>query len=654
MAIVLSDNIQTNAPKAADSRYMDNLEPYSSTTEVNSCIAAGVRYTGLTVNVSGTEYWYKEGITDPDLIEKESGGGTIIGGTNGLSTAGVNVVLGGDLTGSTSIGIINTTTLTVTDANGSPVGIQYGGDYKGTFNNCSLITKEYADACDAVVSASTLSAANSYTDTCVAACGGGIAMSGSTVGGITTYVDANTICANTGLTLVGGDFNNVGSLDDDMEIRVVNNESTGESARATVIAQTLSGADLGMFTYASGHTGTFWSESTSGTSLLWAGTTTKKLLIGTHTGDAPVKIFHGGACKFNTTSTGVCVTGVMDSSGVTVEQNIEFPSPSTVAKYICGMPSTTPSSLVVAAGGSTDASEGGHMYLRGGSNASTGFGGDVCICGGSAANATCCGCVTMDGYCTTICGRQDSALHIRSTTHNPYLSFYCSDGITRIGYIRGCGTNCAVVTCADNGSSLCLDDTATYLQSCGALYLRSPGSAYLCGSAAYLCGSASSRMYGGTDLQVYALANSCVSLRYNAIEKFKTVTNGICVPGINCGFACDWVATSDCRLKINVIPISNALSMVNCLCGVCYNDINDEKNEGRIGLIAQEVEEVIPEIVAHSDAGKEDEKYGITGDKLGLKYGKLTAVLVEAVKELRDQNICLQNQITSLRNEIRK
>ena len=81
MAIVLSDNIQTNAPKPSDSRYMNITVPYTSCSQVNSCLAAGVRYTGLTVNILGVEYWYNCGIADNCLIIKNAGG-TITGATN--------------------------------------------------------------------------------------------------------------------------------------------------------------------------------------------------------------------------------------------------------------------------------------------------------------------------------------------------------------------------------------------------------------------------------------------------------------------------------------------------------------------------------------------------------------------------------------------
>lgn len=72
MAIVLSDNIKTNAPKPTDSRYLNNLTPYTGVTQANTLIPSGTRYIGLTVNINNVEYWYKDGISDSDLVIKSS------------------------------------------------------------------------------------------------------------------------------------------------------------------------------------------------------------------------------------------------------------------------------------------------------------------------------------------------------------------------------------------------------------------------------------------------------------------------------------------------------------------------------------------------------------------------------------------------------
>lgn len=81
MAETLNDNIQNNSPKALENKHGKLVSfvwtPYANTTEANSVVNIAYRYRGLTVIVlkSGvaTEYWYRDGITDGDLIEKTIG-----------------------------------------------------------------------------------------------------------------------------------------------------------------------------------------------------------------------------------------------------------------------------------------------------------------------------------------------------------------------------------------------------------------------------------------------------------------------------------------------------------------------------------------------------------------------------------------------------
>ncbi|MBS1506030.1 MAG: hypothetical protein JSS79_05230 [Bacteroidetes bacterium] len=84
MAIVLNDNLQINAGKPIDSKYFNAAGvPYGSLSEVLTTIAGPLRYQGLTVNITGVEYWFANGVTNSDLVAKGTGGG---GGTNGVAT----------------------------------------------------------------------------------------------------------------------------------------------------------------------------------------------------------------------------------------------------------------------------------------------------------------------------------------------------------------------------------------------------------------------------------------------------------------------------------------------------------------------------------------------------------------------------------------
>jgi hypothetical protein len=93
----------------------------------------------------------------------------------------------------------------------------------------------------------------------------------------------------------------------------------------------------------------------------------------------------------------------------------------------------------------------------------------------------------------------------------------------------------------------------------------------------------------------------------------------------------DIVAFSDARLKENVYTIDNPLAKVCALRGVYFNRIDDETKRKQTGVIAQEVLEVMPEVVTHSETTDAE---GNTGEEYGVNYGALVGVLIEAVKEL--------------------
>ena len=102
----------------------------------------------------------------------------------------------------------------------------------------------------------------------------------------------------------------------------------------------------------------------------------------------------------------------------------------------------------------------------------------------------------------------------------------------------------------------------------------------------------------------------------------------------------DVVAYSDRRIKENIVTIDTALEKVNKLRGVYYNRIDGENKEREIGFIAQEVNEVAPELVTYAE----------DVDQYGVKYGNTTALLVEAIKELTQQVKDLKQEVEELKN----
>jgi hypothetical protein len=84
--------------------------------------------------------------------------------------------------------------------------------------------------------------------------------------------------------------------------------------------------------------------------------------------------------------------------------------------------------------------------------------------------------------------------------------------------------------------------------------------------------------------------------------------------------------TSSISLKENVNPITNALPSLLSLNGVTY-DRKDGTTKNEAGLIAEDVFKILPNLVTLNKEGNPE----------GINYTKLTAYLIEAVKELKNE-----------------
>jgi hypothetical protein len=114
--------------------------------------------------------------------------------------------------------------------------------------------------------------------------------------------------------------------------------------------------------------------------------------------------------------------------------------------------------------------------------------------------------------------------------------------------------------------------------------------------------------------------------------------------------ASSFPSSSDDRLKTNVTPLSGVLEKVRKIRGVSfdwnqkYAALGRSTNKRELGVLANEVKAVFPELV--STWG--DENY------LAVDYGRLTAVLLEAVKELTSELESLQGRIDALEQPAKK
>jgi hypothetical protein len=95
-------------------------------------------------------------------------------------------------------------------------------------------------------------------------------------------------------------------------------------------------------------------------------------------------------------------------------------------------------------------------------------------------------------------------------------------------------------------------------------------------------------------------------------------------------------AYSDVRLKSNIKTITDALDLVNSMRGVTF----DKDGQRGLGVIAQEVQQVLPEVVhENTDANK----------TLSVAYGNMAGVFIEAIKELTQQVNELKAEIEILK-----
>jgi hypothetical protein len=78
---------------------------------------------------------------------------------------------------------------------------------------------------------------------------------------------------------------------------------------------------------------------------------------------------------------------------------------------------------------------------------------------------------------------------------------------------------------------------------------------------------------------------------------------------------------SDRKIKKNIVTVDNALEKVNKLRGVYYENTKLQ-NKKCIGVIAQEIEEILPEVVNNHN------------DLKSVSYNDIIGVLIESIKEL--------------------
>ena len=125
------------------------------------------------------------------------------------------------------------------------------------------------------------------------------------------------------------------------------------------------------------------------------------------------------------------------------------------------------------------------------------------------------------------------------------------------------------------------------------------------------------------------LGNSDVTAIYMAEDSGATIYAG------NATFGGDVTISSDIRLKSNIVSLGSTLSKLLLIDGKSYTMNSDGKD--KIGVLAQEVQEVFPELVGEDTEGM-----------LTVNYQGLVPVLINALKEQEDKISRLENLVEQL------
>jgi hypothetical protein len=116
----------------------------------------------------------------------------------------------------------------------------------------------------------------------------------------------------------------------------------------------------------------------------------------------------------------------------------------------------------------------------------------------------------------------------------------------------------------------------------------------------------------------------------NPTSKFHVVGNTLVDGSIS---AIEFTATSDIRLKTNIQPIQSSLTKLLELSGVTFDWKESKKSS--VGVIAQDVEKVLPELVQE------------VGNNKTVNYNGLVALLIEVLKEQQEQINNIKNELNS-------
>jgi hypothetical protein len=300
----------------------------------------------------------------------------------------------------------------------------------------------------------------------------------------------------------------------------------------------------------------------------------------------------------------------------------------------------TATGVYTKASGSEATAMGYHTTASG--NYSTALGGNTMA---SGVNATALGSsTTASGNYSTALGAQTTASEFNSTAMG-YLTTASANNSTAMGYFSTASGNYSTVIGVNATAPSAFE---TVIGRRNTDYTPASTTTWNTNDRLFVIGNGwSTKSDALTILKNgnvgIGTSSPTQKLDVNGNARFRSIGSGAYARVVN--ITSDGTlttATSDIRSKENINTLSNSLNSVMNLRGVTFTWKSEPQMGNRIGLIAQEVEKVLPELIFTNP---------VDGIK-GVNYAEMSAVFVEAIKEQQHKIESQQKQIDELRTQV--
>ena len=125
----------------------------------------------------------------------------------------------------------------------------------------------------------------------------------------------------------------------------------------------------------------------------------------------------------------------------------------------------------------------------------------------------------------------------------------------------------------------------------------------------------------------------------NKSDAFKVMFNGDATVSNDLTVSGDVVVSSDARLKSNIVSLGSTLSRLLLIDGKSY----EMKGKQKIGVLAQDIKEVFPELVTEDD-----------NEMLAVNYQGLVPVLINALKEQQSEIETYRYEVSELKDLVNR